>query len=186
MISSAFVSLILLSSSLEGTTKINRWIEQAAHPQSDSSIQTIAFQRIIASAEIKSNLDNLATRWDIKVSKQGLSPNQLHELTKKLLSRMPVEEIRRLLIQLQNSDSVIQLMGVKALAGIPPSAPAAELPQELALRLLYNKDYQKALAKSYQQGLQIRSEILAAKKEKDLNAQILQKLVEEVTAVANR
>ncbi len=187
MISSIFLGLLSLTSSPEATpSPLNQWIRQAADLQSPAPEQSLAYQQVIAAVEVRTTLENIAELFDIKASSKGLSEKQLEDLSTKVLSRMSIENIRRILSQLRNQDRVVQVLAVKGLLDSTLTPAVSDQPQELALKLLYTKDYARALLRTYQQGINARSEILSAKKEKDLNPQVLQQLLEEVTTLTAR
>jgi hypothetical protein len=187
MISSLFLSLLSLTSGPEErSSPLNRWIRQAADLQSSAPEQSLAYQQVISAVEMRTALETIAEFFAIEASPKGLSEAQIQDLVSKALARISIESIRRTLRQLQNPDRVVQVLAVKDLKSAILSPAVSEQPQELALKLLYTKDYSRALNRAYQQGVHARSEILSAKKEKDLNPQVLQQLLEEVTTLTAR
>jgi hypothetical protein len=184
MISSLFLSLLSLTSGPEETSSpLNRWIRQAADLQSPAPEQSLAYQQVIAAVEMRTNVETIAEFFAIQASPKGLSEAQIQDLVSKVLARISIDTIRRTLNQLQNPDRVVQVLAIKDLKTAVLSPAVSDQPQELALKLLYTKDYSRALHRAYRQGVNARSEILLAKKEKDLNAQVLQQLLEEVTTL---
>jgi hypothetical protein len=187
MISSLFLGLLSLTSDpKEISSSLNRWIRQAADLQASAPEQSLAYQQVIAAVEMRTTVETIAEFFAIQASPKGLSEAQIQDLVSKVLARIPIENIRRTLNQLQNPDRVVQVVALKDLKTAVLSPAVSEQPHELALKLLYTKDYSRALNRAYQQGLNARSEILSAKKEKDLSPQVLQQLLEEVTSLTAR
>lgn len=187
MISSLFLGLLSLTSDpKEISSSLNRWIRQAADLQASAPEQSLAYQQVIAAVEMRTTVETIAEFFAIQASPKGLSEAQIQDLVSKVLARIPIENIRRTLNQLQNPDRVVQVVALKDLKTAVLSPAISEQPHKLALKLLYTKDYSRALNRAYQQGLNARSEILSAKKEKDLSPQVLQQLLEEVTSLTAR
>lgn len=184
MISGVLLSLFLMTSS--DSYPLQQWIYEAAQRDADPSVQAIAIERVVAVAEIRATIHQMAKNWGLTPPKTGLTTSQIQDLTTKLLSRMPIEEIRKILIQIENPDPVVQLLGVKSLSRLSASDKTSGQPQDLALRLLYTKDYLKILASAYERSFQAQSEVIIAKKQKDLNDQVLQQLLDEINAFAAR